>query len=1332
VDTFFAVQGGELISAASAVPAPEDAGVVVLMDEGTFAFDTEGRCTSRYRTTYRILTAAGMEQWAQMAAGWSPWYEERPSFRARVVTPDGGEHLLAQETIAEGPMADDSSQTFSDRRILRAPLPALAVGAVVEREIVLREKVPFFIAGNVNKFYFGQSVRTLNSRLVLEAPEHLPLRYAVRLLPGVAGVKTTANGRTRISFESGAIEPLKPAEPGVPGDVPRWPSVTFSTGRSWQEVAKRYGEIVDGRINGADLSALVRETVGDATDRRLIAARLLERMRKEIRYAGIEFGEASIVPHTPLETLQRKYGDCKDQAALLVSMLRTAGVPAYLALLRNGAGEDVEPDLPGLGHFNHAIVYLPGTPALWVDPTEKLRPAGELPLYDQGRRALIAGAPGTTTLTVTPTASSQDNRQVEQREFVLSELGKCRVTETTRLSGSIAAGYRSEYSQKGDKKLRKELEEYIRAAYLAERLAKVEMSGLADPEEPFRFALQIEEAKRGFTDESNAVAAIVYTSLAERLPQELTGPDPVNRQNEYQLREPYVYEMHYRIHPPPGFKARQLPDSGITWLGPMQLSKRFSLEEDGSVTGILRFDTVKNRFSPAEVETVRKGVRELQNEKPLFVYFELTGQALLAAGRGREALAEFKKLCSLHPGEALHHIQLANALLKLGLTGAARKEAEQAVKLEPNSAVAHRTLGFILQHDAVGRLRRKGFDRDRALEEYRRAKLLDPVDFLARGDLAILLEHDGDGKRYSIKADLEGAIKEYRELRTGLKQTGLDDNLLVCLLRTGRWQEIKELVLSEASGGTHTSYLLVAIAGEQGAAAAIEEAKRRISDPETRRSDLEKAAARLLVVRRYRDAAELLDEAAKGATNAVSLSARSKLLKEVRPFEEASLSLAQETPVNPFKRMLLAIFLPESPRYSLFSQFASYIREEMEREKVDLRQPLESIYKKASAAAADLPVEVVLDLALSSMEFHPEGSDATGYRVDAVASSLAGAREFRFYVTNEDGQYRLVAADTQPGVVGLEVLRRVEAGDFKGAKTWLDWVRDEATPARGDDPWSGNPFTLAWSKESAADPERMRLAAAVLLSTLDTKTTLPLLSKGGELPESEARLAAEISLSRVFLAQKRYSEFLAQGEKLAKRYPLSLDLFLSRIAALESLGRREEVRALTEERLRTLPKDPTALRIVARSAEQVGDFALAAKWYKRIVEEGGAVAGDYNNLAWLGLFSSSVPAESLAFAERSVAQSNKANPSFLHTLSALYAETGRAAEARETVLQALELDDRKEIAPEYWYVFGRIAEQYGEIEAAREAYGRVAKPGETATLADSTYALARKRLDLGK
>ena len=80
---------------------------------------------------------------------------------------------------------------------------------------------------------------------------------------------------------------------------------------------------------------------------------------------------------------------------MLVAMLRAANVPAYVALLDAGTNEDVSSELPGMGMFDHAIVYVPGDRELWIDATDDYARLGQLPIADQNRLALIAKS-GTT------------------------------------------------------------------------------------------------------------------------------------------------------------------------------------------------------------------------------------------------------------------------------------------------------------------------------------------------------------------------------------------------------------------------------------------------------------------------------------------------------------------------------------------------------------------------------------------------------------------------------------------------------------------------------------------------------------------------------------------------------------------------------------------------------------------------------------------------------------------------------------------------------------------------------------------------------------------------
>ncbi len=98
---------------------------------------------------------------------------------------------------------------------------------------------------------------------------------------------------------------------------------------------------------------------------------------------------------------------------------------------------------------------------------------------------------------------------------------------------------------------------------------------------------------------------------------------------------------------------------------------------------------------------------------------------------------------------------------------AAREEARLAVKLEPNSALAEKTLADVLEYDLVGRKLRPGSDYDGAAAALRAATKLDPDDKNIQTDLAVLLEYDKDGMRYSSGAKLKkrfrNTVKSHRK-----------------------------------------------------------------------------------------------------------------------------------------------------------------------------------------------------------------------------------------------------------------------------------------------------------------------------------------------------------------------------------------------------------------------------------------------------------------------------------------------------------------------------------------------------------------------------------------
>ena len=802
----FSIDPKVLYEQASEPAAPDGTNVTVLDDEESYNFDAAGRSLYTEYTVYKVLTQRGAEGWSNISVTWEPWHQERPLVRVRVITPDFVVHDLDLKTLADAPAQDEQFNIYSDRRVIRGPLPAVAPGAVVEQEIVVHESTPFFSAGTLGRCFFGRvSIPVHHSRFAVEAPSSIPLHYVAQLLPDLQPQKTESDGLVRIVFERGTIDPLETVESYLPSDVPAYPSITFSTGASWESVAQDYAAIVDGQIKNSDVKAVVEKLTDHKQTRSEKIQAISGYLDKEIRYTGVEFGDATIIPHSPSETITHKYGDCKDKSTLLVTMLRAADIPAYIALLNAGGRMDVPADLPGMGLFDHAIVYVPGTPDLWIDATDEFARAGELPTADQGRLTLVV-RPETTALVRTPEASSQDNLLAEFREVHLAEYGPARIVERTQPHGSSESSYRRSYSDKLNKTTQDDLTSYVKSQYLAEKLDRLDRSDPDDLSHQFELVLESDRAKRGFTDLEIAVAAIRFEGLFYRIPAELreSKKDDVSdekvkakRTPDYQLPEAFTTEWHYTITPPAGFQPKPLPKDLEFRLGPCLLTEKFSSDPDDTVHANLRFDTVKRRLNVDEVAELRKKITQLVEGQPVLIYFEPVGEVLASEGKIREALQSYRDLIAPNPKEAVLHLRLAQALLAAGLAESARAEAQTATKLEPNSALAEKTLAEILEYDLVGRKFRPGSDYAGAEAAFRAAERLDSDDKATVANLAILLEYNHWGLRYGPGAKLKDAVAEYKQLSVD-QQTdlGIENNLPFTLFYADEFADAEKAALS--------------------------------------------------------------------------------------------------------------------------------------------------------------------------------------------------------------------------------------------------------------------------------------------------------------------------------------------------------------------------------------------------------------------------------------------------------------------------------------------------------------------------------------------------------
>jgi tetratricopeptide (TPR) repeat protein/transglutaminase-like putative cysteine protease len=1333
----FSIDPKTLYQAASAAPAPDGVNVTELCEDERYTFDDAGRLVHVGHSIYKVLTQKGAEGWDSLSVSWEPWHEARPVIRARVIASDFTVHTLDPNTITEAPARGGDYKTYSDGKRLRAPLPAIAPGVVVEEEYTETETEPLFRAGRVGRVVLGQEdVPVAHSHVVFDAPAALPLRTNLLLLPGIKPERAESGGRVTLTFDVGPLDAIDARVPYLPPEVVFFPMIEYSTGASWQSIAVEYGKIVDDRANSPAVEAVVVPLIAQRKSAAEKEAAILDYLDREVRYTGIEFGEAAIVPHDPAETLAKKYGDCKDKATLLVAMLRAAGIPAYVALLDVEARMDVPVDLPGMGMFDHAIVYVPGKNPLWIDATDRYAQLGQVPLGDQGRPALITSA-ATTALVKTPESSSRENGVVETREFTLTDNGPANVVEITEPKGVVESGYRAFYADKPDKDTRDVLRGYMKAEYVCDDLTRVDRTDSADLSQPFKLTIGCEKARRGYTELESAQAAIRVDRLFQFLPDELkqkddsdekktTGPDKPKkpRTNDWWLSGAFSTEWNYRFIPPAGFIPKQLPKDATIALGPAQLTEKFTTEKDGVVLAHLVFDTVKRRYSVAEATALRNQVADLINGPAILIDFEPQGEALLRDGKVKEALASYRALVALNPNAAVHHLQVANVLLQAGMGEAARSEVRLAVKLDPNSALAERVLAEILKHDLVGRELRPGSDLTGAADAYRAAIKLDPDDHTAQGDLAILLEYDSVGRRYSGQAHMKEAVAEYQKLgQDKLADLGLTDNLAFALFYSGDYAGAYKA--AQALNPEPKALMSACMAMIQGSKAGLDEANKRASDDNGFKETSRTAGEMLMNMRQYAQSADFY-QAGAGGDDAARTLGLANMLRSAPHHEDMQIENTPAGLVKRFSMMQFETDLTKARYATILSRNAVKVLNAMDDD--ELKNELDNGAKlNNQLAREDSSLDVTEDVALQILDPKAEGDDTVGYR---EKFQVLSGNTMTLYVVKEDGQYKLLGGSGAPNAIALEMLDRIQAGDLRGAKALLDWVREDVHLEGGDDPLGGPVFPRFWTKGEAPDARKMKLAAAAILVGIKPTVAqgVPILEAAlKEATGDRERTNIRIALAVGYLIQNNFTGLLDVASPLEKDEPESKTAFIDNELALMGLGRHGEALTLADERLKLLENDSDAYEMKMEIEVDRGNFAAARGWVQKLADLGKEDANLLNNEAWYALFTGKVEQADIAKAIRAT-EMQKDSAGILHTLACLYAEAGNTKDAREVLLRAMDDWNLDEPNEESWYVLGRIAEQYGEREIAIADYRKLEKPKEPLVVPTSTWRLAQMRL----
>jgi transglutaminase-like putative cysteine protease len=559
-------------SAAAAPGYPKDVPAVVLLDENTITVGDDGRTTETARFVVRVLAREG-----RAAARASAYYVPRTSkvrdMKAWLVQPSGQVRAYGKGDIVDRTTSSDDVYNESRLQAIAAGDEADA-GAVFGCEYTIEDR-PLFAQED---WLFQARLPVVRSRVSLVLPEGW---RAEAVTFNHTDVAPSVSGST-YAWELSNLPPIPPEPDGPPVTnlAPRLAITWFApTGAAsargfsnWTQVSQWVTNLAAAQATpDAAISAKARElTAGATTD--LERIRAVGRYVQSVNYISIQTNLArggGYTPHAAAEVFAKSYGDCKDKANLMLTMLKSVGIGSYLVAIFAGDPNYVREAWASPAQFNHCIIAVripegtdvPSTidhPSLGrllvFDPTDTNTPVGDLPDHEQGSFALlVAGDAG--GLVRMPEMAPEANRLERETEVALTPDGAVSGRIREHSVGAAAVSERRLFAGLARPDYDRRITRWIASSVTMARVEKIDP---ADDRSSNRFKLDVAFAANQYAQVMQGRLFVYKPALVSRL-ETLSLTDA--KRTQPVVIDAEAFSETARIKLPEGFTVDEMPDA---------------------------------------------------------------------------------------------------------------------------------------------------------------------------------------------------------------------------------------------------------------------------------------------------------------------------------------------------------------------------------------------------------------------------------------------------------------------------------------------------------------------------------------------------------------------------------------------------------------------------------------------------------------------------------------------------------------------------------------------------------------------------------------------------
>jgi len=511
-----------------------------------------GLSTLRWQQVIYIGSQQAAREYGSRSIQYAPASQQLHILAARSYKPDG--RAIEAEVAGEANVADSGEAMYYDGRSRELRFPSLEKGDVLE----LDYRIAPTQARNPYGAYFGDLVAFRShvpeklQRYVLVTPAD---RHFNMLAHGLAPAMAKETATERIYRWEVRDAAALSEEPRSPALTEVAPYVNVSSFASWNELGKWYAELIAPQFT---LDASLRAALDDLVAHTSTTAEKISAIHQFVltntHYVALEFGVYGYKPYPVSQTYARRFGDCKDKASLMIALLRAAGIPAELALVRTRRLGDIGEQATSIAIFNHAIVYVPGED-LWLDGTAEYAGPRELPLDDQGAMALTVAADGSAQLRRVPQSQPLDNYTRRTVEARIAPSGAIWFSGSALTRGEDAPGLRREYAQ--PERQREAFRDHLAEILPAVHVDAVQVEGASDVEHDI--AMQFRGELNSFTGRT---AVTLPTTWMPRPYVETLAP-LATRTEALVLPAPWTTEEQLRFALPKGARIESLPSDTV-------------------------------------------------------------------------------------------------------------------------------------------------------------------------------------------------------------------------------------------------------------------------------------------------------------------------------------------------------------------------------------------------------------------------------------------------------------------------------------------------------------------------------------------------------------------------------------------------------------------------------------------------------------------------------------------------------------------------------------------------------------------------------------------------